>query len=145
MVDKSLYEIMVEHVKSRATEIAVEEVHVNMLFMAIDGQIVATALLGRHPYDLAKPILEAAKLDIDAYVIITEARMQIGDMGTAKLFHEGDIVNNPENPEILFVSACAKGQAPQVWVAEIKGELPHRAVREWWLLPEGEGRMVFQI
>ena len=125
---------LVELCKTKSAEIIRTMEHQPLVFCYGPGdrlhsvQLIITA--SGHLREGVRHVLE--RLQPDGYLLIAEARMKTLHPEDIGLHVPGSIAQDPAYPECLVLQGYERttGTAT-VWVAEIKGTLPHRRLDPW--------------
>ena len=104
---------VVAQTQEKAREIARREEH-QPIVMLVHGDVVTPVWLqGGLPRDILPLVLE--RQQPDAYVLVVEARLRAGGQPA----YDGEIANNPQNPEALVIVASPRGGPARSWMANI--------------------------
>ena len=106
---------VIESCKAEARDIARFQEHGPILTLLKGGEPKVVLLAGRQSVSQQLHTV-LAREQPDAYVLVTEARLRAGGREPA---YVGEIADNPELPELLFVIGSPRGGPVRHWKANI--------------------------
>ena len=123
---------MVTMVQQQAREIARREEHQPLVMLLKGDDVIPVFMRGDLPRNVLPRVLAGEQPE--AYVSIMEARSSY-----RRAAYEGEISDNPENPELLVMVACERGGTARLWTANIRpSDNPgEREVGLWEEAPAG--------